>query len=125
MESGCRVLYIDGLCTTHEKLGGLIGYISNHAKNCAESCMITVHEWKEDRETCVKNDYKRRSTESLNTILNAPYDAIKSADVLKSIAGSAAEKFLFRIHKHIVVEKPARKFGKNHKEILRSITNVF
>lgn len=114
MDFGCRVLYIDGLCTTYKSLHDIIMYIYEYRQGCAEKCMITVHAWNEDRSTCMKNDYKRRAVGSEKTILNAPYETIDSSEAVKEAAGEYAREFLFRLEKHTVIEKPEwKQFAEN------------
>lgn len=65
-------LIIDGLFLTNEDIFNVLYFISGRYKDLE----VTIHQWNEDRETCIKNDGGRRELSSTNTILNAKYEKV-------------------------------------------------
>lgn len=94
---------IDGLITTIDDLTKVIDstltYIANRYTRCDYQIKIYVHQWNEDRDTCLHNDKMRvnsgeRKVDSKVTICTHPYEYIQK-DQLKK----------YRENSHIVAIK--------------------
>ena len=69
-------LIMDGLFLTMEDVVRAV----DAAHTIFSTIEIGIHQWNEDRETCVKNDGGRREIPSTNTILNAEFDSAIDVD---------------------------------------------
>lgn len=70
IEKGVKTVVLDGLFLTNGDVSDMICAICD----CFNEIKLDIHWWKEDRETCVKNDGGRREVSSVTTILHAPYE---------------------------------------------------
>jgi len=94
---------IDGLITTIGDLTKVIddtlNYIQNRYEGCDYQVRLCIHQWNEDRETCLHNDMMRmnsgeRNVSSETTIRNRPYEYIHKEQLKK-----------YRENNHIVAIK--------------------
>ena len=60
------IIYLDGLFLTNQNILDVLKYFSD---TCQMN--VTIHYWRPDRETCLKNDGGRREVSSALTIMNA------------------------------------------------------
>lgn len=83
---------IDGLITTIDDLtkviDGTLTYVENRYTGCDYQIKIYVHQWNEDRETCLHNDKMRvnsgeRKVSSKVTIRTRPYEYIQKEQLQK------------------------------------------
>lgn len=101
-------VYFDGLITTHQSLLDVLSGISEAIK---EPYDIIIDCWNENREICLKNDFKRRNVSSETTIENLTYEPIKNKkEIVAMLTDEQKEKFsTIRISRHAVIEKPEYK----------------
>lgn len=95
-------LYVDGLVTTMKSLSDIINII--YEQNYTGD--VIVHVWNEDRETCLKNDYKRRSQSSSISIKEMPFESIKHSNDIKAMIACIPKSSCIRLIRHTVVTKP-------------------
>lgn len=101
-----ETLYLDGLCTTYDVLKKIIKCVSSVMKR---KYSVTVHVWDENRELCMINDGGRRRESSSASIMNLPYDTIKTKEDVEDAviaAGCYMDDFACSVHMHKVIEKP-------------------
>ena len=110
---GFEDYYLDGLFTTKESLSILISVISEVVEKRQLPTDIVIHAWNEDRETCMKNDFKRRSLSSESSIKNMPFDEVPSlsSKFVDEIISPEKKKAINNISicRHMVVLKPEYK----------------
>lgn len=110
---GFEDYYLDGLFTTKESLSILISVISEVVERRQLLTDIIIHAWNEDRETCMKNDFKRRSLSSESSIKNMPFDEVPSlsSKFVDEIISPEKKKAINNISicRHRVVLKPEYK----------------
>lgn len=96
-------LLLDGLFLTYEDIIRVVHSCCGFFK----SINIVVHQWNEDRDTCVKNDGGRRETSSANTIMHAQLDQIDGAELLNRLKEKGCENIgTVSIKYHTVQLKP-------------------
>jgi adenylate kinase family enzyme len=94
---------LDGLFLTYDDVVRVIK-ATHRLFDCVN---VVVHQWNEDRDTCIKNDGGRREVSSTNTILNAQYELIDGIELEKIIKASGCENVrVSKVVKHKVILKP-------------------
>lgn len=98
-----ETLILDGLFLTHDDIMRVI--MATH--QLFKHVDIVVHQWNEDRETCIKNDGGRREVSSTNTILNAEFEQINDMKLMEILKDGGYENVkLSKIQYHTVQLKP-------------------
>jgi hypothetical protein len=96
-------LILDGLFLTYEDV---VRIVSN-THMFFNQINIVIHQFNEDRETCVKNDGGRRETSSTNTIMHAEFNQIDGKELLNKLKEKGCENIgTVAIKYHKVVLKP-------------------
>lgn len=70
IDRSIRTVVMDGLFLTNQDVYDMVATVCDNFNHIT----LIIHYWKEDRETCVKNDGGRREVSSVATIMNAPYE---------------------------------------------------
>jgi hypothetical protein len=108
INSGCcnprtNHLILDGLFLTSNDIIRVVKATHNLFSNLD----IIIHQWNEDRETCVKNDGGRREASSTNTILHAQYEQIDGAKLEEALRDAGCDNVhVVRMRRHKVILKP-------------------
>lgn len=103
--SQCDKIYVDGLFLKHEEIVEAASYFAQ--ADYFRSYTVVIHQWNEDRDTCVKNDEGRRDETSIGLIRSAEYhevDLQRLQDDLKKYRGVTVHPEI--IH-HVVELKPS------------------
>lgn len=96
-------LILDGLFLTYDDIVRVIKATNMLFCNVD----VVIHQWNEDRETCIKNDGGRREVSSTNTILYAKYEQIDCAELEKAIVEAGCNNVrVVGMKKHKVFLKP-------------------
>ena len=98
-----ETLILDGLFLTHEDIVRVLKATNKMFQNIE----VIIHQFNEDRDTCIKNDGGRREVSSTNTILHADYELINKEKLEKMIVDAGCDNaHVTKIVKHKVVLKP-------------------
>lgn len=101
-------LIIEGLILTKEHLQTVLEAIFTDFKTRQKT--IILHQFNEDRETCLKNDGGRRELPSANTIIHAQYDIIDKEEINKMFEGTDIQIKEIKKHKVFLKEDWFRYF---------------
>jgi predicted kinase len=97
-----KTIIIDGLFLTNEDLVEALRVISDEYPKGVD---VEIHYWKEDRETCLKNDGGRRELPSSQTIQKAKYEQ-PNLELLNSKKESFPTITNISTKEHCVILKP-------------------
>lgn len=102
-------IIVDGLFLKQEEVEKVIEFFTEYLNEFT----VFIHQWNEDRDTCIKNDQWRREETSLGLIHNAEYKGIDLAKLQESFKDENKVNIHPVIVSHLVELKPewARKYG--------------
>ena len=113
LSCGFEDFFVDGLFTTKESLTTILEILARISENRDIPLEIVIHAWNEDRETCLKNDFKRRNLSSASSIKNMPFDEITFpySEFINQLATPETRAVFENIcvSKHVVLLKPSYK----------------
>lgn len=97
-------LVMDGLFLTHKDIVETVIAL----RPMFSHINLVIHQWNEDRETCVKNDGGRREEDSTNTIMHAKFEQISPARLEAMFQSNNCENVGVATIKHHTVQlKPS------------------
>ena len=107
----CRYekIIVDGLFLRQEEIEQVITFFTEYL----DEFKVFIHQWNEDRDTCIKNDQWRREETSLGMIRNAEYKKIDLVKLQEYFKDNSKVTIHPTIISHLVELKPewARKYG--------------